>query len=371
MRKPAAALALLGGVAALGALGAGEEEAFDFPILLPKWVDEFTVKTGAGYRDNVTLSAHRAQDSAFIMTGAEAILLRLPENNTRYNLFLSAEDLRFLDTREVDKEQTAFAQAQVTTDCGAGWQVAAAAEYVYQNQVLDVSTTEAVRTTLPVEGHGILVRGQVRHEFDAGYSVSLELSAKRQFYHAPLDDYWEYGPRVVLGKSYGRQSELSVSYGIQERPYDTEVLREADGAPVPGSRRTSVFQDVRLSWKHTWDARSRWRSSTRLLAGQSDDNGTGFFNYTKLQAGGQVLYRTAAWELSAEGRATQYRYPVQLGSDLARRRSTELLLTVRCERRLTRYLKLSAEYEYNRVFSNLEPERYTVNTVKGGLLWVF
>src|SRR6266536_85771 len=99
-----------------------QAKEYDFPILLPKWERDVTLQTGAGYRDNVGLSSSSPQASGFIMTGLELILLRLPEKRTEFNLFLSGEDLRFLNSSIVDKEQTAYAQALVKTDFGSGWQ---------------------------------------------------------------------------------------------------------------------------------------------------------------------------------------------------------------------------------------------------------
>ncbi len=143
-------------------------QEFDFPILLPRWDHEVSFRTGAGYRDNVGLSTRSPQDSAFVMTAVEFILIRLPQNGTQFNLFLNGEDLRFLSSKIVDKEQSALAQALVKTDFGSGWQVSLGAEYVYQNQVVDVSVTEPGLTTIPVEGHGILVREGLRRESTSG-----------------------------------------------------------------------------------------------------------------------------------------------------------------------------------------------------------
>ena len=350
-----------------------EAQEFDFPILLPKWINDFSLRTGAGYRDNVGLSARSPQDSAFVASGLEMILLRLPENGTQFNFFASAEDLHFLSSSVVDREQTAFAQALMKTDCGSGWQVSLAAEYVYQHQVVDVSITEPGLTTVLVEGHGSVVREGLRRDFANHYWASLELPAKRQFFREPLDDYWEYGPRLTLGKSYGHKSELSVSYEISERDYDHEGLRTAVGDPLPDTRRKSIQQEARLAWKHHWDANDRWRTTTRLSARQSEDNGSGYFDYTRLQAGEQLLFHTKNWDLSAEARIARYDYPVQTVSatDLAKRRSTELAFNFRCERRVAGFLKIFAEYERERVFSNLEFEQYVVDTVKGGLNWMF
>ena len=136
-------------------------QEFDFPILLPQWDRDLSFRTGAGYRDNIGLSANSPRGSAFVMTGLELILLRLPENGTQFNLFVSGEDIRFFSSGPVDKEQSAFAQAVVKKDFGSAWQVSLAAEYTYQNQVVDVSVTEAGLTNIPVEGHGAVIRGDV------------------------------------------------------------------------------------------------------------------------------------------------------------------------------------------------------------------
>ena len=350
-----------------------EAQEFDFPILLPKWINDFSLRTGAGYRDNVGLSARSPQDSAFVVSGLEMILLRLPENGTQFNFFASAEDLHFLSSSVVDRESTAFAQALMQTDCGSGWQLSLAAEYIYQHQVVDVSFTEPGLTTVLVEGHGTVVREGLRRDFANHYWASLELPAKRQFFREPLDDYWEYGPRITLGKSYGHKSELSVSYEISERDYDHEELRSVLGDPLPDTRRNSIQQEARLAWKHQWDANNRWRTTTRLSARQSEDNGSGYFDYTKLQAGEQFLFHTKNWDISAEAKVARYDYPVQTVSatDLAKRRSTELAFNFRCERRVASFLRIFAEYERERVFSNLEFEQYAVATVKGGLNWIF
>src|SRR5437867_1226271 len=346
----------------------------DLPIFLPKWEHDLSLRTGAGYRDNVALASQSPKESAFVSTGLEMILLRLPENNTRFTLFLSADDLRYLSSGPVDKEQTAFAQALVKTDFGSAWQASLAAEYVYQDQVVDVSATEAGLTTIPIRGHSAIVRAGLRRDFANNYWVMVELPGQRQFFHEPLDDYWEYGPRLTLGKTYGHQSELSVRYEFTRRFYDHEPLRDAQGVAVPGSHRESTQHDARLTWKHYWDTQRRWRATTKLAARQSEDNGSGYFDYLRLQASEQILFRTEVWEISAEGKLAYYDYPVQTVSpktDLAKRRSTEWDLNFRCERRLSRFLKIFAEYDRAQTISNLAFEQYVVNTVKGGLTWTF
>jgi hypothetical protein len=345
----------------------------DLPILLPKWEHDFSLRTGAGYRDNVSLASQSPKESAFIATGLEMIFLRLPENNTQFSLFLSADDLRYLSSGPVDKEQTAFAQALVKTDFVSGWQASLAAEYVYQDQVVDVSATEAGLTTIPVRGHTAILRAGLRRGLANNCWMMVEGPVQRQFFHEPLDDYLEYGPRLTLGKTYGHQSELSVRYEITRRRYDHEPLRDTNGLAVPNSHRESTQQDARVTWKHYWDSHRRWRATTKLAARQSEDNGSGYFDYTRLQVGEQILFRTEAWEISAEAKLAYYDYPIQTVSatDLAKRRSTEWGFNFRCERRVSRFLKIFAEYDRAETISNLALEQYVVNTVKCGLNWTF
>jgi len=364
----------LAAVAFLGwAGGATQAQEFDFPILLPKWINDFSLRTGAGYRDNVSLSSRSPQDSALVATALEIILLRLPERGKQFTFFLSAEDVRFLSGSSVDKEQSAFAQALVKIDAGPGWQVSFAADYAYQNQVVDVSISEPGLGPIPIEGHGIVARPGLRRDFAGNYWTLLELPAKRQFFREPLDDYWEGGLRMTLGKSYGRKSELSVAYELWELAFDHAELRTTDGDPLPGTRRKQLQHEVRLSWKHYWDAKNRWRTTTRLTGKLSQDNGSGYFDYSRLQAAEQVLYHTEHWDVSAEAKVARYDYPVQTVSltDLEKRRKTDLTFSFRCERRVARFLKIFAEFEREQAISNLEFDRYTVNTMKGGLNWVF
>jgi hypothetical protein len=189
----------------------------------------------------------------------------------------------------------------------------------------------------------------------------------------PLDDYWEYGSRITLGKTYAQQSELSVRYEIARRLYDSEPLRNSSGAAIPGTRRESLQQEARLTWKHYLDTRRRWRATSKLAARQSEDNGSGYFDFTKLQAAEQILFRTEDWEISGEVKWARYDYPVQTVSqtDLAKRRSSEWGVDFRCERRLAKFLKIFAEYDHAQTTSNLAFEQYVVNTVRGGLEWVF
>lgn len=60
----------------------------------------------------------------------------------QFQFLLTADDRRFFSSEAVEKEQILFGQAQVKTDYDNDWQSTFTLEYLYQDQVLDVSVTE-------------------------------------------------------------------------------------------------------------------------------------------------------------------------------------------------------------------------------------
>jgi hypothetical protein len=360
---------------AAGAIGGGPARAqeWDLETLLPTWTRFVTFKTGAGYKDNVLFSEFNREPSPFVATGLEFFGARLPEGGRELNFFLSAEDTRYLAGVDVDSEQLVFSQVQLKQEIDSKFRADLGLEYLYQNQVVDVSVTEANLDIVQVRGHALEARPGLHFEFEEDWSADLELPVHRQFFQEPLDGYWESGPKFLLKRTYGHQSEIQVSYEYGHRDYDHDENLTLEGQPIPRSSRAFHVQEARLAWRHYWDAGRRWRSSTRLSWKRNQDNGSGYFDFNRYQASHQFRFKNKLWDCSAEGRISFYDYDSQTVSptDLERRRRTEVAFRVRAERKLTHYLRAYAEYERERVASNIDGEAYTVNVAGGGLLWEF
>ena len=144
--------------------------------------------------------------------------------------------------------------------------------------------------------------------------------------------------------------------------------RDAGGGTVTNSVRRASHHEVQFGWRHFWDAKRHWRSSTRLGYRHSVENVSGYFDYDRYELVHQVRFKTERWELSAEGRLAHYRFPVQTVSnaDPEKRRRTDLRATLRAERQLTAHLRLYAHYEYERSDSNQILDEYAVNTFSTG-----
>ncbi|MEQ2010376.1 MAG: hypothetical protein ABMA26_26620 [Limisphaerales bacterium] len=365
------ALALLLFVPLLTAQPAPPSPDLSIPGLptLSLWDAVLTLQSSAGYKDNVALSATRPSGSAFVRNQAEAIVFRLPMDGLEFNAFLSGEDTRFLASDVVDKEQNALAYAQLKKTWSEAWSTSLAGQYIYQNQVVDLSTSLATPTVLAVESHTYAARFAVRRKFAERWWWELEPSLTRQDFNSPLDDYWEGGPKFFVGREFGRKSEVSVSYELSHRPYDHREQFNRAAAAIPGSELAFTQHRAQFVWKHHWDEARRWRTTAKLGYESSYDNGPGYYDFRKWQVSQQIRWAAAPWEVSLSGRFADYNYPrqpVAIGDSRAIVR-TDFNLNLHVERALTKRVKWFLDCDWERSQANQPATGYAVNLVHSGL----
>ncbi|MEK7676130.1 MAG: hypothetical protein AAB676_09900 [Verrucomicrobiota bacterium] len=348
-------------------------EALELPPTTAFWDKVFNVRVGMGYRDNVLLSHFNPEGSAFVSSRLEALFWRLPVDATEFLFFVSGDDLRYLSGGQVDKEQSLISQAKLTRYLAHGWQGGLSLDYSYQNQVIDVSATEADVAAVQLQGHGLTIRPSLKKSFEKSFYLELEGPATRQYLRQPLDDYWEAGPRLTLGRPYGQRSELALSYGWTRRWYDDRWQSATDGTRIPGTLLEFQSHETELAWRHHWDEKRRWRTVTKLGFELNEDNGSGYFDYTRRWLSQQILYQASSWELSGEVKVGRYDFEVQTvgAADSARRSKTDVTFALRGEKSLLSSLKLFAQFEHERSLSNEASYEYTLNTVSGGVDWEF
>jgi hypothetical protein len=294
-------------------------------------------------------------------------------DGNQLTLLLTGEDFRYLSARTVDHEDLVVVQGEFRRFTENDWQLAFGLEGLYLDQVIDLSVTETNRNPILVRGGTLTGRPGVRRDLSEKIWLTLELPATRQFYTGSLDDYWELGPKILLGRSSGSNCELSASYEFTYRDYDTEPARDAEAMIIPGRVRAVSNHDVVLGWKQHWDARRRWRTTTKLGYRRSLDNASGYFDYERYQASQQLRYRTRTLELTGEVRFAYYQFSVQTigGPESSKRQRTDLVISLRAERELARHVRLFAQYEHEHTYSNLAPDEYSVNTTSGGVSFEF
>lgn len=340
----------------------------DLPTLSP-WDAVFTLQSSAGYKDNVALSATRPSGSALVRNQAEAIVSRLPVDGLEFHAFLAGEDTRFLSSDVVDREQNLLAFAQLKKSWSEHWSSSLAGEYIYQNQVLDLSTSLATPTVLAVESHTYSARFAVRRKFAERWWWEVEPTLTRQDFNSPLDDYWEGGPKFSVGREYGHRSEAAVSYELNRRPYDHREQFSRAAAAIPGSELAFTQHRAQLTWKHHWDEQRHWRTTTKLGYESSYDNGPGYYDFRKWQVSQQARWAAAPWEVSLTGRFADYNYPRQpvTPGDARAIERADLNLNLHIERALAKRVKWFLDYDFERSLANQPATGYAVNLVHSGL----
>jgi hypothetical protein len=246
---------------------------------IPLWDYSVDLQGGFGYKDNVLLSHTDVQGSAFWMSGFETMIFRLPTRGWQFYFYADASDVRYFDFPEVGDEQVALAAAQLSKDLGAGWKSTLGLNYLYQNQVYDfppptpMTPASARFWAIPSDPAGVCRRNW------EPFGSTGELDATRQWLEEPLDDYWQYGPRAVVGYGWGNGSELALAYQWSRLDYDQREQVDRTGAAMPDTALSLNIQFTELSLTHVWDEKGRWRTITALGYERTSDNGSGFFDY--------------------------------------------------------------------------------------------
>jgi hypothetical protein len=338
----------------------------DFKIRL--WNYGMDVRGLVGYKENVFLSHTNRQDSPFSDSGGDILFYRLPSGNWSANGLISGDYIRYFGGPITTEEATALGVAQVTGLFGQHWASTLGANYAYQDQVMDLSAIEPGQAgTGRVLGNTLTARGSARGEYAPGWA-ELEMAGTRQLLESPLDSYWQFGPKLSLGHAFGPRNDLTLSYQWTRLSYDREPDLDPQGNTLANTHLVLASQTVQLAWRRAWDERGRWRSTLTAGYGLDQDNGSGFFDRSQYSLSPQLEYRAGPWTLSASMTAAAFQYPVETvpldGHD--HRSKIWLSTRARAEWKLTKKLKLQANYSFDRSFSNLDIDDYFTHTMSIG-----
>ena len=338
------------------------------------WDKDITLRAGLGYKDNVLLSPSGAQGSAFFTSGLDLLVLRLPLDSLKFEFSLTGDDVRYWhDIEGVNREDLFLTRAQVEKYFGGHWRAGLELRHTYTDEVLEEIVSTGGAQTIVAKGNTLEVRPFVRRDFGSNWWAELEAPISREWWQSPLDDYWKYGAQVILGRSYGRQSEITLTGGAFYIPHDEWAALDSAGNELPGKKLALWRQLAELKWVHRWDADRHWSSTTKLGFQHDRDNGGGFFNYDRYALSHTLRYQTKDWQIEGTAMASYYDFLVQpaVAAPGPTLYLAPLTLSVRVERRLIKTLRLFAAYEYEQAFSNDPSSEYKSNVASGGLSWEF
>jgi hypothetical protein len=339
------------------------------------WDKSYGLRTGVGYKDNVLLSHSQPRSSPYVTSGLDIEWFRLPADGWQYYFLVTGDDIRYWHDIGVGNEDLWTSVANIKKDFGNDWKAGLSALYIYENQVVDISgdAVNGLVSPMKIIGHTATINPSLRWNLGANYWIELAWGATRQFLSEPADSYTRLGPKITLGRSYGNRSQFTVNYEFFDQRYDHAGDTDPSGNEIPGTTLWELRHRVELALRHNWDAKRLWQTTTKLTFDYNRDNGSGYYDYYKYGLSEQLYYHAKTWEIKGTAAVAHYYYPLQ-NVDIATRlrwHKTGLVLNLRGEKHLARWLKLFTEYEYEHSISNRTLDDYGVNTISGGVQWDF
>ena len=355
----------------LGASSACAQKALDLETI-PVWYRSLSLHGGFGYKDNVLLSNFAPRQSAFGTAGFDLLLWRLPTRGWQFNFFLTGEDVRYVKSVGVGAEQMAVGMAQLSKTFGDGWKATLPLQYVYLNQVFDLSATEKTNVIGKVLGHTLSLRPSLRKDI-GDHWIELEVEGARQYFAKPLDDFSRPGAKITLGRNYGHGSAMSFIFQTSRIFYDNRLQTALDGSDLAGTSLRLQSHVAELSLDHRWDEKKRWSTLTRMGIEWDEDNASGFYDYGFYRLSQQIAFRAETWQISAQIKVGYYDYSMQRvgAANGAVRNKTSVTFNVHAEKHLTRTLKVFANFDRDRSVSNMPFDNYVANTMSAGIDWEF
>jgi hypothetical protein len=333
------------------------------------WNTAFDLRASTGYKDNVELTDTNRMGSPFWSAGGDFILFRLPTGPWKLNFFVSADNRQYFGDGVSQSEQVIIAAGEAIRALPRDWSMGFGLNYSFQNQILDVSATESNRFPITrVLGDNFMGRWFARKDFKPLW-LELNMAGGREILASPLDSFWQFSPRLTLGRSLGAESALSLSYQWSYEAFDSRNQVTAEGDPIAGTSLDFVSQTAELAWRELWDEAKHWRTSVTLGYDVNEDNGSGYFNFSQYRLATRAEYRGKTWSVAGYALCGYYGYPVQtIGPpSTENRRKTWLQTGVHAEKQVWKHLRVFADYAFEQSDSNVTSDLYYDTTVSIGL----
>ena len=368
---------LLAVTVALTARGAtGEDEAAIAADLMDELLGT-TVSMGlrgsAGFKDNVLLTETARIESPFLRAEADVFVWKPPAALTDIYWALTGSETHYIDAPgDAQHERVWITQGELRYAIGTYFKAGFTVQGYHQDQVLDLSASEAATFRARLKVYGVSAGPNLRWEIFDPWWFEVSAAWKMETYDGADADYNEPGTVLRLGRKLGKRHDASVAWSWRERDYRDRNAYTIGGRPLPGTSLSTRWHQGELRFVSKWCP--AWSTTLKLAADRLGDSASGYFDYDHWRADLDLAWRRDPWKVRLTASRGAYEYLVQIagtGFDPPPREIRQTRVAVTAERRITEKLSAFAEVELERNNTNEAGGSYRLNTALAGLAYDF
>lgn len=337
---------------------------------LPRTSRLITLRASSGYRDNVLLSSFAPEGRSFARAETEVVFSSLTASAWQWTAFLHGDVLRYFSPLpEARGEQQWFTHAELRWQPWSRLLTSLMAQVYYQDMVLDVSETEAVRVVAQIRVRGAIVSSSTKIALAAGFVLEPYARAHRSDYLDYSGDFDETQAGLRLEWKHDERLVLSAGGRQLRRAYDERTNYTAGGRALPDTHLRFTQTEAELKARSTWSWRGQWTASAAASRLQNRDQASGYFDYDRDRLKTQLGWSTKDWTITGSGERQHAEYLVQtvgVGTSPPARVSRDTDLTLRGERHFSPAWTAFAEAREERATSNQEEFSYRARAFLAG-----
>lgn len=338
------------------------------------WAHTATVRTALGWRDNVVLSPFTPIGRAFGRAELESFAIRSREN-WEFLSFVNGSVLRYFSPPpETSGEQEWFGHGELRWRHWPAWRLALKADAFFQDAVIDLSETGALRIVAPTRVQGAFATAATRVALPAGFALEPQFQVKRTDYRSFPGDYDEVrlGGRLEWKRS--ERLSLSAAWFEHRRGYTERQQYTAGGRARQGTHLRFWQRSGELKASTAWQTEGAWTAAVSAARLENRDHSSGFFDYNQKEVRLELTWERSRWKTKIEGEAKRLDYLVQTvgaGVTPPARLADNFEASVLVERELNAVWSVFAQQRWERSRSNEIGFSYRANTVLAGIQRVF
>ena len=263
------------------------------PDALDEWLEQefsgwdFTAmgRVGWGHSDNVLLATVNPQSGDYLRSEFEAFLTHLPDESGEFFSYLTLTDRRYSGVEDADKEQIFLSNTQwkrYLSDRLAG---TLKVQYVYFDQILDLSLTERQETRQRIQFHSYGVGSNLDYQISPNHELTLGFLVLREEYAEVLGQDWMGRVDLAWERPFWFSTQLTGRIRAEKRDYDDRAQRDVFGRPTEGDRLKVDRGSAMIEISRDWGKSKAIESAIEVRFLKNRDNGVGYYDYDQWSVG--------------------------------------------------------------------------------------